>query len=215
MTRNADVVTWDATVAGRMGTLGSGLSQSFNGTSGEGDTPDSDDHEFGDGANDEAFSVFAVVNADTLAGNDTYSASGRGWENQWLFYIDDGKPIFILADESTGGTIKDTYNSALSAGTWYFIAGVYDGSGAATGLTVYVMQRPTYPAQTARTPRWRPSPDTYHWSQPFGGWRSCDRVLRRQEGPCRPLSQGAVRRRSMDDEVLHNGFFDYLSRSKQ
>src|SRR5688500_10685499 len=61
-------VTWDATVASRLSSLGRGTSQSFVAASSQyGTTPDTADLSFGDGAADSAFSIIAFANVTDTA----------------------------------------------------------------------------------------------------------------------------------------------------
>ena len=66
--RHARVLTWSEDVSAfdaPPAELGSGYAVTFNGTDEEGDTPDSDDLSFGDGAVDQPFSVVWVGTPDT------------------------------------------------------------------------------------------------------------------------------------------------------
>src|SRR3990167_8361400 len=59
--RNARTITYDATIAARKSPLGSGVAVTFDGTDQEGDTPDTANLSFGDGAADLPFSVLALI----------------------------------------------------------------------------------------------------------------------------------------------------------
>ena len=138
--RLADVVTWDATIAARLGSLGSGMSLDFDGTDDEGDTPDSADHSFGDGAVDQPFSVVALVNPDVvntekhILGKFNTTSSLR----EWAFKIDgNGYPGLVLYDQSASASLEREDATALTVGSWVLLCATYDGSRADTGITVY------------------------------------------------------------------------------
>jgi hypothetical protein len=146
LSRNADIITWDATVASRLGTLGSGLRQNFDAVDDEGDLLDSADHSFGDGAVDEAFSVFALVEADDATPTADANILTRWNEDsdaelrEWRFNLSstNGYPRLLLYDESANAFIGREDQTALTVDTWTFICVTYDGSGASTGIRIYV-----------------------------------------------------------------------------
>ena len=145
LSRNADTITWDATVASRFTGLGSGFSQNFDASDDEGDSPDSDVHSFGDSAADEPMTVFALVEADdaTPAADATiiskWNEDTDGQLREWRFYltITNGYPRLEQYDESANTYIGREDQTALTANTWTFLAATSDGSGANTGINIY------------------------------------------------------------------------------
>jgi hypothetical protein len=98
------------------------------------------DFTFGTGAADSAFSVFALVNPASVLG-DTYILSKEDLGPsllEWAFYTSNGKPWFQIFDDDAGAHLARYYNTACSAGTWYFLAGTYDGTSLIGGLKVYI-----------------------------------------------------------------------------
>jgi len=131
---------------GRLSTLGSGLSQVFDASNDEGDSPNSGDHHFGNGAVDEPFSVFALLDADdaTPAADATiiskWNEDTDGELREWRFLLttSNGYPRLELYDESANAFIGREDQSALTADTFTFLCATYDGSGANTGIKIYV-----------------------------------------------------------------------------
>ena len=145
LSRNADTITWDATVEARMTTLGSGLSQVFDAADDEGDSPDSDDHSFGDGNVDDPMTIIALVQPDdgTPAADATILAKWNldtdGELREWRFFLTatNGYPRLELYDESANAYIGREDQTALTANAWYVLITTYDGSGANTGIAIY------------------------------------------------------------------------------
>lgn len=146
LSRNGDVITWDATVAARMSTLGSGLKQNFDNSDDEGDSPDSDDHSFTLGGVDEPFSVFALLDTDdaTPAAVQTILAKWNldtdGELREWRFFLTatNGYPTLELYDESANAYIGRQDQTALTVDTMTFLVATYDGSGVNGGINIFV-----------------------------------------------------------------------------
>tara|TARA_Y100000310_G_scaffold323883_1_gene384948 strand:- start:7873 stop:8640 length:768 start_codon:yes stop_codon:yes gene_type:complete len=143
---NADTITWDATVASRLSGLGSGMKQNFDASDDEGDSPDSNDHSFGDGAVDDPLTIFALVGADdaTPAADATiiskWNEDTDGELREWRFLLSgtNGYPRLELYDESADAYIGREDQTALTVDTLTFLAATYDGSGAAPGINILV-----------------------------------------------------------------------------
>ena len=140
---NARVLTWSEDVSAfdtPPAELGSGYSVAFNGTDEEGDAPDADDLSFGDGAVDQPFSVFALVNPTDATSSVILSKfDTSASQEEWLFELDaSDQPRFALYDDSATARIGRLDATALSQGTWALLAGTYDGSGASTGIRIYL-----------------------------------------------------------------------------
>lgn len=140
--RNARVITYDATVAGRYSTLGSGLSVSFNGTDQEADTPDVAALSFGDASVDEPFSIVAWVNQTATTGIKEiltkYDITTGLTKREWRFFLDAAEKLnLVLYDESVPANIGRLYNTALATGSVLFVAGTYSGSILSSGVKLY------------------------------------------------------------------------------
>ena len=120
-----------------MTTRGSGVALDFAGVSDEGDMPDTDNLTFGDSLNDGPFSVLTVVNADTISGIDTYLAKHKTNHREYVFDMSGGGPRMVLYDQSAAANIGRS-SSVITASTWTFVAGTYDGSAASTGRKLYI-----------------------------------------------------------------------------
>jgi hypothetical protein len=143
-TRNARVITYDATIAGDINPLGSGVVWDLDGTVEEADTPNVTALSFGDGAVDQAFSVMALFNSDTPATGstlvskwDTNNSSGE--KREWIFgnLTGSGFPIFALYDDVANDQIGRYYATVNAADTWIFTVATYDGSASLTGIRLY------------------------------------------------------------------------------
>lgn len=137
----ARTFTYDASIAGKMAVLGSGLSLAFDGTATYASCPDADSLSLGDGLNDSAMSVVALVKPTDTAllriicakDNITTGTTLR----EWQFGISTADLLeWNLFDNSAGVRIARYYNTALTFATWQLLAGTYDGSRSAAGLKV-------------------------------------------------------------------------------
>ncbi len=141
--RNARVLTWSEDVSAfdtGPAELGSGYAITFNGTDEEGDCPDADDLSFGDGSSDEPFSVFALVSpADATSSVVLSKFDTTASQEEWLFELDaTDRPRFGLYDDSATARIGRYDATALAENTWALLVATYDGSGASTGIRVYL-----------------------------------------------------------------------------
>ena len=142
VSRNARVYTYDATIVSRLGGQGSGVSVSFNGTSGEADTPDAAALSFGNttAGTDLPFSIVAWINQTATTGIKAifskFDAAGALREYQLV--LDAAEKLNLtLYDESTDGYIGRLYNTALGTGSVLMVAGTYNGNAAASGIKLY------------------------------------------------------------------------------
>ena len=105
------------------------------------DIADNDAFTFGNGTTDAPFSIETWVRIDNTAEFSMISKKSGGLAaGEWYMGSSTGGQYLVtLWDESTGGSIsQQTAAGLFSAGEWYHLAFTYDGSGAATGLTLYV-----------------------------------------------------------------------------
>lgn len=138
--RLASAITFDATVAARLTRLGSGYQQSFDGATHEGDTPDADRLSFGDGANDQPFSIVALVKPDVNNAAMEIFAKYDGNAPQAEYFLgltSSGHPRFKLFNLDAASSIGRRY--ATAAGTdWVLLIGTYDGTKSLAGIRLYV-----------------------------------------------------------------------------
>ncbi len=120
--------------------LGNGVAVHFDGTDEEGDTPDTDDLSFGDGAVDEAFTVLALINITAISTAFIVTKEDNTNTAEWALTIDNttGKSRLSLIDESASAEIGKVSSAAVAAvGTWGLIGASYDGAGLAGGISIY------------------------------------------------------------------------------
>ena len=136
-------ITYDATFASQYSALGSGWQASFNGSSDYGAAPDQSYMVFGDGANDNPFSVWAVVNQTATATIKTilsrYDLDTGDTRREWWFALDAAEKLYLRTyDDSAGDVYKGrTYSTALATGSPLCISGTYDGSKQNSGFKLY------------------------------------------------------------------------------
>jgi len=139
--RNARVFTYDATIASRINTLGSGIDVTFDGTDDEADSPDQADFSFGDGAVDQPFSIVALLNSDGIAsGQETvfckHDETSGSELREWQIVLDgDENCFFYLWDESANARIGRRSSTGASGWTNYTLT--YDGSSSDVGISIY------------------------------------------------------------------------------
>lgn len=138
--RHAATITYDASIAGKLSQLGYGVALTFDGTATEADTPDNDRYSFGDGANDEPFSVLALVNpTDATSSTIVSKYDSAVSQEEWAFRLDGSdQPSFTMYDDGAAARIGRLDGTALTQGTWACLAGTYDGTGANPGVVVYL-----------------------------------------------------------------------------
>ena len=141
--RNARVLTWSEEISAFDAgpeELGSGYAVTLNGADEEGDTPDSDDLSFGNGVADSPFSVSALVNPSDATSSVVLSKfDTSASQEEWLLELDasDG-PRFALYDDSASARIGRIDATALTENAWALLTATYDGSGASTGMRLYL-----------------------------------------------------------------------------
>lgn len=136
------VVTWDASVYGRMSQLGRGLAQTFTAPSNYGTMPDTADMTFGNGITDQPFSVVGLVNVTDTAGTKTIAGKYQSGVNpEWLFRIDANEQLqLFLGQKSTLAVGNVLSNAPVNIGVWALLGMTYTGLGGATamnGVTLY------------------------------------------------------------------------------
>ena len=136
-TYSKDISTWDD--PGPL-PLGSGLYLQFDGTDEEVDTPDVAYMSFGDGVVDQGFSVGLLLNADVNnAAMSLVVKASSATAEEWALELDSsGQPSLVLTDESAGASIGRRDATAIGTAAWHLLVATYDGSGASTGINVYV-----------------------------------------------------------------------------
>lgn len=102
-------------------------------------TPDTADLSFGDGSTDNGFSWIALV--DMLNGSNTkciFSKDNGGAAQEYFVDINLTTLRWRMRDESASANIQADSSGAMSTGTWMLLGGSYDGSGAYSGISLYV-----------------------------------------------------------------------------
>lgn len=115
---------------------------------------DHDDLSFGDGATDSPFSITARARFDSFgAGTGTIISrvTNTGTDQaEWIMSVDNtGRLQMLLYDSRTENQLKSIATAALSANTWYHVAGTYDGGGSEGGITLYVDGSPVAATESA------------------------------------------------------------------
>jgi hypothetical protein len=143
--RNANTLTASASVATLYGFRGRATYYDFNSA-----TPhylsraDDPDFTFGDGANDSAFSVVALVSPDDVTSRTIiakWSEIAASPQREWRLYFDaNGYPSFELYDESADTYIgrEDQTAFAITANLWRVLIATYDGSKTSAGIKIYI-----------------------------------------------------------------------------
>lgn len=138
VSRNARVITYDATIATRKATQGSGISVDYDGTDDEADTPDVDGLSLGDGAVDQPLSIVVLCKPDVNNALMTLLAKSNSAtaEEYELFLDASGHLNFALLDESATATLEARYAAAVGT-DWVLLGGTANGTGGIGGLAVY------------------------------------------------------------------------------
>jgi len=140
--RNARTLTYDGSIASRLGMLGSGPTVSFDGLANYGSVPDAANLSFGDGVTDSPFSIAAWFNQTASAGAkeilNKFDITTGNTKQEWRLVLDASEKLILqLVDDSASAYIGRTYNTALATGTPIFIVATYSGSKAASGIKLY------------------------------------------------------------------------------
>lgn len=140
---NGRTVTYNATVASQIGQLGYGHTVSFDGSTDYGSVADADGLSFGDGTDDNSFSVIVLAKVTDTATSRVFAAKYSSAANQreWEFRLTTGDVLAMtLYDESTDVAPLRLSSSAITQGQWTMYGGTYDGTGgstAANGMVLY------------------------------------------------------------------------------
>lgn len=103
---------------------------------------DADIFSLGNGSGtDNAFSISAWFNADSIGSFYIITKDGTGIGREWAFRTISSQLSFF-AFGTGGGYIGRQYTSALSTGQWYHAVVTYDGSKASSGINLYLDGNP-------------------------------------------------------------------------
>jgi hypothetical protein len=134
----------DVAKEGQADAIGNG-SASFNGTSDYISLADNDLFSFGNGPNDQAFSISAWINPVDVTGFSIISKGIFNTSGEYLLWINLGNVLsFEIYDESVSSTYELAYyNSSLASyeGSWFHVCATYDGRGgtsANAGIKLYI-----------------------------------------------------------------------------
>lgn len=118
-----------------------GWSMVFDGTDSFVQVADADALSFGSGTADSPFSVSAWIKMVDATNFYIIHKYVDTFVREWAFRVNgDDKLNVILFDNSSGTYIGRTYDTAITAqeGSWIHVAMTYDGSGAASGIALYL-----------------------------------------------------------------------------
>ncbi len=146
LSRHGSTLTYDATFAEKYTQLGSGLYATFDAAADEGDVPYNARYFFGDGVEDEPFSVVALVNPDDATPTNAaailsvWNKDTDGEFRHWrtLLTATNGYPRIEIYDESANAYIGREDQTALTVSTWALLGFTHDGSGTNGGINVFV-----------------------------------------------------------------------------
>jgi len=94
---------------------------------------------FGNGSSDSAFSVMVVMYPTSVASyNVLVSKADVTLYKEWALIKNEDDILFAVYDDVEGSQLARSKTSVFSADTWYSVIATYDGSGASTGINVYV-----------------------------------------------------------------------------
>lgn len=114
-----------------------GSALDFDGVDGVVTIPHSDSLTFGDGSNDQPFSITAWVEPDDATGFRILTKGYNSSNLDYQFMIDGSdKLVFYLYDLTTANYIRIVPANTLLNNTKYFVVGTYTGVGDETGLDV-------------------------------------------------------------------------------
>lgn len=137
--KNQATLTHNATAVGRIGALGSGHYVSYDGSTNYSTFPDAADLSWGNGTDDTAFSAIALVHITNTANNRTIFGKFTTNQREYRAYISTADLLaFELYDQSATATEAVITQSAVTQGSWVFLAFTYDGSEDSDGMTIYV-----------------------------------------------------------------------------
>ena len=100
---------------------------------------------YGDGANDNPFSLSAWINIDSLSDHRPIITKRASGQREWQFFVlSTGQLYLEFEDETVGSTprmIAQSPASSIATGRWYHVAATYDGRGgsaATSGMKLYI-----------------------------------------------------------------------------
>ena len=142
---NGRTITWDATIASRFITQGSGSFISFDGATNYGTSPDAANMSFGDGTLGEPFSIYqwlsltADANVKAILARHDLTTGVTNLE--WSFHLDASeKLVGQVFDDSEGTDVRvgRTFNTALAASTPMLVVMIYSGGATNGSVKLYV-----------------------------------------------------------------------------
>ena len=142
--KNADVITWSESLAdfdAPVSKLGEGYAWDFNGTDEEGDSPDASDdtHTFSDGTYNDAFSVMALINPDTVSTEMSIVAKDAGSsDREWYFALNTSGDVYLNKRDTDVPANIARYSSPLTVDTWTLVSVVDPGTNIAASMNAYV-----------------------------------------------------------------------------
>lgn len=140
--RHAAIVTWSkdiSTFDNPPNTLGEGYYWDFDGVDEEGDTPDVDRLSFGDGGNDNPFSILSLIKPDAFAATMIVVSkeNSSSLEEYRVDISTSGYVTLNLSDDSSAGQIRATYETSLGT-DWTLVGISYNGLSLKDGISIAV-----------------------------------------------------------------------------
>ena len=121
--------------------IANNFSMTLDGTNDYFDAGDSDIFSFGNGTTDSPFSISAWINMDDATRFRIVSKFNSVNNNEYIFTTSANDELGInLYDDSANARISRKYTTALTSyqGQWIHVASTYDGSGASSGIRLYL-----------------------------------------------------------------------------
>lgn len=137
------LITWDATVIGRISQMGNGYAQTFAVASSQyGTMADSGSLSFGIGTADRPFSIVTLANVTNTAANREIASKNNTSNREWSFRVTSADVLLLaMIDESAGVTASRASDSAITQGSWRLFGATYTaatgGATAANDVTLY------------------------------------------------------------------------------
>lgn len=133
------VWTADATMAGQISALGLGSQRTFNGTSNYLTTVDTPNLSFGNGTNDSAFTLVALLNITDTAGARTILSKFDTGQAEYLLSVSAADILQMRIYTTDAVLCLRASDAAITMGSWRLFAMAYTGVGGATaanGITL-------------------------------------------------------------------------------
>jgi hypothetical protein len=114
-------------------------SADFDGTDDYISVADADNLSFGDGSSDSPFSITAWIKPDTSVGGFRIVSKSDASNAEYVFSTDGSGNLRVwICDSTFSNAIGQKTTGGLTADTWQHVAMTYSGSGASSGIKLYI-----------------------------------------------------------------------------